>query len=53
MTTKDDTNLLIDPQAASASQKKIDDEFNLIDLVYPIYKRIKFLICFCLAIAFW
>ena len=29
-----------------------DDEINLIDLIYPIYKRRKFLIIFCLAITF-
>jgi len=28
----------------------MDDEINLIDLIYPIYKRIKFLIIFCLAV---
>jgi tyrosine-protein kinase Etk/Wzc len=29
-----------------------DDEINLIDLIYPIYKRRKFLIIFCLVITF-
>jgi uncharacterized protein involved in exopolysaccharide biosynthesis len=29
-----------------------DDEINLIDLIYPIYKRRKFLLIFCLAITF-
>ncbi|MBN1626837.1 MAG: hypothetical protein JW944_09960 [Deltaproteobacteria bacterium] len=52
MTIKDDSNLLNDPRSVSGSRKKIDDELNLIDLVYPIYKRRKFLIFFCLAIAF-
>ena len=31
-------------------QDQMDDEINLIDLIYPIYKRRKFLIVFCLAI---
>jgi len=28
-----------------------DDEINLIDLIYPIYQRRKFIICFCLIVA--
>jgi tyrosine-protein kinase Etk/Wzc len=32
-------------------QEEMDDEINLIDLIYPIYKRRKFLIRFCLVIA--
>jgi tyrosine-protein kinase Etk/Wzc len=32
-------------------QEEVDDEINLIDLVYPIYKRRKFLIRFCLVVA--
>jgi len=30
-----------------SNREKIDDEINLIDLIYPIYKRRKFLIMFC------
>jgi tyrosine-protein kinase Etk/Wzc len=32
-------------------QEEMDDEINLIDLIYPIYKRRKFLILFCMGIA--
>jgi tyrosine-protein kinase Etk/Wzc len=32
-------------------QEEMDDEINLIDLIYPVYKRRKFLIRFCLVIA--
>jgi tyrosine-protein kinase Etk/Wzc len=32
-------------------KEEMDDEINLIDLIYPIYKRRKFLIRFCLLIA--
>jgi tyrosine-protein kinase Etk/Wzc len=32
-------------------QEEMDDEINLIDLIYPIYKRRKFLIRFCLGVA--
>jgi tyrosine-protein kinase Etk/Wzc len=35
----------------SGYQKEMDDEINLIDLIYPIYKRRKFLIRFCLGVA--
>jgi uncharacterized protein involved in exopolysaccharide biosynthesis len=29
------------------SREQIDDEINLIDLIYPVYKRWKFLVIFC------
>jgi len=32
-------------------QEEPDDEINLIDLIYPIYKKRRFLICFCLIVA--
>jgi len=32
-------------------QEEMDDEINLIDLIYPIYQRRKFIICFCLIVA--
>jgi uncharacterized protein involved in exopolysaccharide biosynthesis len=32
-------------------QEEMDDEINLIDLVYPIYKKRKFLILFCVGVA--
>jgi tyrosine-protein kinase Etk/Wzc len=35
----------------SINNKEMDDEINLIDLIYPIYKKRKFLIRFCLGIA--
>jgi tyrosine-protein kinase Etk/Wzc len=37
--------------AMPLNQEETDDEINLIDLIYPIYKRRKFLICFCMVIA--
>lgn len=40
-----------DTSLMSDRQEDMDDEINLIDLIYPIYKRRKFLIYFCLAIA--
>jgi tyrosine-protein kinase Etk/Wzc len=36
---------------SSTYQEEMDDEINLIDLVYPIYKRRGFLIRFCVVIA--
>jgi len=35
----------------SSPQEDFDDEINLIDLLYPIYKRRRFLTWFCVAIA--
>jgi tyrosine-protein kinase Etk/Wzc len=41
----------LENRPVSANQEEMEDEINLIDLVYPIYKRRKFLIRFCLVIA--
>jgi len=35
---------------ALSNRDQIDDEINLIDLIYPIYKRRKFLIIFCFVV---
>ena len=37
--------------SALSHQNQVDDEINLIDLIYPIYKRRKFLFFFCLIIS--
>jgi uncharacterized protein involved in exopolysaccharide biosynthesis len=38
-------------QPSTYPPDQLDDEINLIDLIYPIYKRREFLTCFCVGIA--
>lgn len=51
MTLKDDTNLSVDTQTVFDSQKEINDEIKLIDIIYLVYKRRYFLILLCLVVA--
>ena len=39
-----------DPNQIDNELNQMDDEINLIDLIYPIYKRRKFLIIFCFVV---
>jgi tyrosine-protein kinase Etk/Wzc len=44
-------NQSLDVHVPGGYQEEMDDEINLIDLIYPIYKRRKFLIRLCLGVA--
>ncbi|HJX34868.1 MAG TPA: Wzz/FepE/Etk N-terminal domain-containing protein, partial [Desulfatiglandales bacterium] len=50
VTQEDQINKVPDMRISSP-QEDSDDEINLIDLLYPIYKRRRFLTWFCVGIA--
>ena len=50
MNQNNQTNLPQEMSHIFSPQDQIDDEINLIDLIYPIFKRRRFLILFCLII---
>jgi tyrosine-protein kinase Etk/Wzc len=51
MDHNDQSNHPIDKCNIMGQQEQMDDEINIIDLIYPLYNKRKFLIRFCLVVA--